>query len=332
MSATPPTANPLTPYPLSLRERGWCPPLLLAPLPVRYDFSPMSRPDSVVEERTRRVRGVLLAVLLANLAVVAVKFLVGFGIGSLAVVGDAVHSSVDAINNLFGLAVVRFASKGPDAEHPYGHAKFESLGALLIVVFLSLSVFELLRGAWERLREGAPALVIAPVQVALLLFTLLINLWVVWYETRAGRRMKSAILLADAAHTRVDVLITLAVLGGLWLTQLGYAAADPVLAIVVAFLVVRVGWEIVGHSLPTLVDGAAVDEPSIKKIAETVAGVRSAYGIRSRTAAALSFAEVTIAVDGGQNVTDAHEIADAVEDKLRDDLGFNHVQVHVEPC
>ncbi|HMU62622.1 MAG TPA: cation diffusion facilitator family transporter [Gemmatimonadales bacterium] len=292
----------------------------------------MPRPDPAVEERTRLVRRVLLGVLLANLAVVVVKFLVGFGIGSLAVVGDAVHSSVDAINNLFGLAVVRFASKGPDAEHPYGHAKFESLGALLIVVFLSLSVFELLRGAWDRLVGGAPALVISSLQVILLLFTLLINLWVVWYETRAGRRLKSPILLADASHTRVDVFITIAVLGGLYLTHLGYPIADPILAIVVAFLVVRVGWEIVGHSLPTLVDGAAVDEPSIRTAAEEVPGVRSAYAIRSRTAAALSFAEVTIAVDGAQNVTAAHAIADAVEDKLRDELGFNHVQVHVEPC
>jgi len=292
----------------------------------------MPRPDPAVVERTRLVRRVLLGVLVANLAVVVVKFLVGFGIGSLAVVGDAVHSSVDAINNLFGLAVVRFASKGPDAEHPYGHAKFESLGALLIVVFLSLSVFELLRGAWDRLVGGAPALVISSLQVILLLFTLLVNLWVVWYETRAGRRLKSPILLADASHTRVDVFITLAVLGGLYLTHLGYPIADPILAIVVALLVVRVGWEIVGHSLPTLVDGAAVDEPSIRAAAEAVAGVRSAYAIRSRTAAALSFAEVTIAVDGAQNVAAAHEIADAVEDKLRDELGFYHVQVHVEPC
>ncbi len=292
----------------------------------------MPRTDPAVEERTRLVRRVLLGVLIANLAVVAVKFGVGFGIGSLAVVGDAVHSSVDAINNVFGLAVVRFASKGPDAEHPYGHAKFESLGALLIVVFLSLSVFELLRGAWARLVEGAPALVISPTQVILLLLTLLINLWVVWFETRAGRRLNSPILLADASHTKVDVFITIAVLGGLWLTHLGYPMADPILAIVVAFLVVRVGWEIVGHSLPTLVDGAAVDEPLIRVAAEHVEGVRSAYAIRSRTAAALTFAEVTIAVDGSQNVTAAHEIADAVEDKLRDELGFNHVQVHVEPC
>ncbi len=292
----------------------------------------MPRPDPAVEERTRQVRGVLLAVLLANLAVVVVKFGVGLGIGSLAVVGDAVHSSVDAINNLFGLAVVRFASKGPDAEHPYGHAKFESLGALLIVVFLSLSVFELLRGAWARLWEGAPALAITPLQVALLAFTLLVNVWVVVYETRAGRRLNSAILIADAAHTRVDVFITLAVLGGLWLTQLGYPMADPILAIVVAFLVIRVGWEIVSHSLPTLVDGAAVDEAAIRKEAEGVTGVRSAYAIRSRTAAALSFAEVTIAVDGQENVAAAHRIADDVEQRLRDSLGLYHVQVHVEPC
>jgi cation diffusion facilitator family transporter len=292
----------------------------------------MPRPDPAVEERTRLVRRVLLGVLLANLAVVVVKFLVGFGIGSLAVVGDAVHSSVDAINNLFGLAVVRFASKGPDAEHPYGHAKFESLGALLIVVFLSLSVFELLRGAWARLVEGAPSLRISTEQVLLLLFTLLINLWVVWYETRAGKRLRSPILLADASHTRVDVFITITVLGGLYLTHLGYPMADPILAIIVVFLVIRVGWEIVGHSLPTLVDGAAVDAPSIRIAAEAVEGVRSAYAIRSRTAAALSFAEVTIAVDGSQNVMTAHAIADAVEEKLRGDLGFYHVQVHVEPC
>jgi cation diffusion facilitator family transporter len=288
--------------------------------------------DSALADRTRQVRGVLLGILLANLAVVIVKFAVGLSIGSLAVVGDAIHSSVDAINNVFGLAVVRFASKGPDAEHPYGHAKFESLGALLIVVFLSLSVFELLRGAWERLAHGAPALTVTPVQVGLLALTLLINLWVVWFETRAGRRLNSAILLADAAHTRVDVFITLAVLGGLGLTHFGYPAADPVLAIVVAFLVVRVGWEIVGHSLPTLVDGAAVDEGTIRHEAEEVDGVRSAYAIRSRTAAALSFAEVTIAVDGEQNVATAHRIADAVEARLRDRLGFYQVQVHVEPC
>lgn len=282
--------------------------------------------------RTAAVRRVLVGILIANIAVVAVKFVVGLGIGSLAVVGDAVHSSVDAINNIFGLAVVRVASKGPDADHPYGHAKFETLGALLVVVFLSVSVFELLRGAWQRLSGGAPPLHVTAFEAVLLGATLAINIWVVWFETRAGRRLRSEILLADAAHTRVDVVITLAVISGLGLASLGYLTADPILAIVVSLLIVRVGWEIVGRSLPTLVDAAAVDAAVIRREAEQVEGVRSAYGIRSRTASALRFAELTIAVDSLQNVAEAHRIADAVEARLSHVLSIDHVQVHVEPC
>ncbi|HET9294922.1 MAG TPA: cation diffusion facilitator family transporter [Gemmatimonadales bacterium] len=282
--------------------------------------------------RTAAVRRVLVGILIANIAVVIMKFVVGLGIGSLAVVGDAVHSSVDAINNVFGLAVVRVASKEPDADHPYGHAKFETLGALLIVVFLSVSVFELLRGAWQRLTAGAPPLHVTRLEAALLVLTLAINIWVVWFETRAGRRLRSEILLADAAHTRVDVFITLAVMSGLGLTSLGYLAADPILAIVVSLLIVRVGWEIVGRSLPTLVDAAAVDASVIRREAELVAGVRSAYAIRSRTASAMRFAELTIAVDSRQNVAEAHRIADAVEERLSQELSLDHVQVHVEPC
>lgn len=282
--------------------------------------------------RTAAVRRVLVGILIANIAVVAVKFVVGLGIGSLAVVGDAVHSSVDAISNIFGLAVVRVASKGPDADHPYGHAKFETLGALLVVVFLSVSVFELLRGAWQRLSGGAPPLHVTGFEAVLLGVTLAINIWVVWFETRAGRRLRSEILLADAAHTRVDVVITLAVISGLGLTSLGYLTADPILAIVVSLLIVRVGWEIVGRSLPTLVDAAAVDAAVIRREAEQVEGVRSAYGIRSRTASAMRFAELTIAVDSLQNVAEAHRIADAVEARLSHELSIDHVQVHVEPC
>ena len=90
--------------------------------------------------------------------VVAVKFVIGARIRSLAVVGDAIHSSVDSLNNVIGLAVMRVVAKGPDDDHPYGHAKFESLGALLIVVFLSVTLFELLKGAVGRLTQPAAAL------------------------------------------------------------------------------------------------------------------------------------------------------------------------------
>ena len=154
--------------------------------------------------------------------VVVVKFVVALDTNALAVFGDALQSSVDAVNNLFGLAVVRLASKAPDEDHPYGHAKFETLGALLIALLLSLSIFELVRGAIARLFIGAPPLNISSGNLALLVFTLAVNVAVVWFETRAGRRLQSDLLLADALHTRTDVFITLGVLTGLALARAGW--------------------------------------------------------------------------------------------------------------
>ncbi|MEA2723306.1 MAG: hypothetical protein QOH59_1077, partial [Gemmatimonadales bacterium] len=137
-------------------------------------------------DKSSRVRRVLGGILLANIVVVIVKFAVGFDTNSLAVFGDALQSSVDAVNNLFALFVVRVASKAPDEDHPYGHAKFETLGALLIALLLALSIFELVRGAIARLVTGVPLVNVSNMALALLVFSLAVNIGVVWFETRAG--------------------------------------------------------------------------------------------------------------------------------------------------
>jgi cation diffusion facilitator family transporter len=283
-------------------------------------------------EKSSRVRRVLGGILVANLVVVAVKLAVGLDTNSLAVFGDALQSSVDAANNVFAIFVVRVASKAPDEDHPYGHAKFETLGALLIALLLALSIFELVRGAVARLMSGAPPLNVSGVALSLLIFTLAVNIGVVWLETRAGRRLQSDLLLADALHTRTDVFITMGVLAGLALARAGLAWADPTFALMVAVLVGRAGYQILRRSIPSLVDERAFDQSTIQREAEGVAGVVSAYAIRSRLAGDRRFAELTISVDGGSNVTSAHHIADQVEDRLRDHLKLDEVTVHVEPC
>lgn len=288
--------------------------------------------DSPSQLRERAVRRVLASLLVANLAVVAIKALIGFATGSLSVLGDAVHSSVDGINNILGLAVVRFAAKGPDDDHPYGHAKFETLGALAIVVFLSVSIFELVRDSIARLLHGGAPIEVRTLDLALLALTLLTNVWVAWYEERRGKELSSDLLLADAAHTKADVFITIAVMAGLLMTRAGHGWADPALALVVAALVARIGWKVVLSALPTLVDQAAADSREIERVATKVDGVRTAYAIRSRSTGHQRFAELTIAVPGQVSVSSAHEVTDAVEAALRRDLGFHEVVVHVEPC
>jgi cation diffusion facilitator family transporter len=275
---------------------------------------------------------VLGGILVANLVVVVIKFTVGIDTNSLAVFGDALQSSVDAASNIFGIFVVRVASKAPDEDHPYGHSKFETLGALLIALFLALSIFELVRGAVARLMSGAPPLNVSSTALGLLVFTLLVNIGVVWFETRAGRRLKSDLLLADALHTRTDVFITVGVLGGLALARGGLAWADPALGLIVAVLVGRAGYQILRRAIPSLVDERAFDQTTIQREAEGVDGVVSAYAIRSRLAGDRRFAELTIAVDGGADVASAHRIADQVEGRLRDSLQLDEVTVHVEPC
>jgi cation diffusion facilitator family transporter len=283
-------------------------------------------------EKSSGVRRVLGGILVANIVVVVVKFIVGLDTNSLAVFGDALQSSVDAASNLFGIFVVRVASKAPDEDHPYGHAKFETLGALLIALLLALSIFELVRGALARLMSGAPSLNVSSLALGLLGFTLVVNIGVVWFETRAGRRLRSDLLLADALHTRTDVFITLGVLGGLALARAGLAWADPALALIVAVLVGRAGYQILRRAIPSLVDERAFDWTTIQREAEGVDGVVSAYAIRSRHAGDRRFAELTIAVDGRADVASAHRIADKVEDRLRDSLHLDEVTVHVEPC
>jgi len=189
-------------------------------------------------ERTAQIKRVLLGLLLANLAVVVAKFGIWLSSGSLAVLGDGVHSAVDAMNNVLALAVMVIASKQPDEDHPYGHSKFETLGALAIVVFLAVSGFELVKGSVKRLVLGAEPLEIGGLELAILIGTLAVNVVVALYESRRGRDLNSDLLLADASHTKADVGITLAVITGVLLSRAGLGFADPIVALIVAGAIV----------------------------------------------------------------------------------------------
>lgn len=291
----------------------------------------MAEPGS---SRSDAVRRVLWGILLANLAVVGAKLVVGVAAGSLAVLGDAIHSTADAMNNILALVIVRAAAKPPDEDHPYGHGKFETLGTLAIVGFMSITCFELVRDAIGRLLVSRTPPLLSDVQLAVLLATLALNVFVAWYEHRRGEQLQSDLLLADAAHTRVDVFITIGVVAGMLIARRGWWWVDPIIALAIAGLIVRIGIRIFRHALPVLVDERATPTATIQSLAESVDGVRGAYRIRSRggSRSQVRYAEVTIAVDGSANVADAHIIADRVEALLKRDLTLTEVTVHVEPC
>jgi cation diffusion facilitator family transporter len=285
-----------------------------------------------LDDRRGAVRRVLWLVLFANLAVIAAKLLVGWRSGSIAILGDAAHSGTDALNNVVGLLAVRLAAAPPDEDHPYGHGKFETLGAFAVVAFLSVTCFELLLGSLRRLLGDAGPPTIDSLVFQVLLSAMVVNVAVAWGEARYARKLESEMLSADARHTAADVMVTVAVLGGMVLVRGGWSDADAWLGIVVALLIAYSGIQILRHTIPVLVDQRAFDADRIRVFVRRLPGVLDATEIRSRGRRGEAFAELTIRVDADSSLRDAHEIADEVERRLGDEGGFYGVVVHVEPA
>ena len=279
------------------------------------------------------MRHTLLLVLVLNALVAIVKVVVGLHTGALTVLGAALESGLDMFNNVIGISLVSLAARAPDEDHPYGHDKFETLGALGIVGFLSISCFELLREGIEALVTRRVPHHVSPSDVAIIVATLGVNVFVVAYERRQGRRLNSAFLLADAAHTGSDILVTLLALASLVLARTGWSWLDAVLAIAVALIIAWSGFRILRESIPILVDERAVEARRLRDIVLAVPDIHDVRSVRSRsTASGQLFAEVTIAVSGGTSVDEAHRLADAVEEAIEREFGTSEVTVHVEPA
>ncbi len=292
----------------------------------------------MLQDNRSKVQQVLLLTLGLNLVVMLIKVVVGTITGSLSLLADALHSVTDSANNILGLVTNHFASPKPDREHPYGHQKFDALGALGVAVFLGIACFEILSGAVERLFKGGRPVEVSPKELWILLIVLGINIFVAYYERAAGKYYGSAVLVADAKHTMSDVWITIMVIGGLigiwqgkvWnLPQLQYL--DVILAFPVALLVFKSGWTVLKENLPWLVDQMVIAPETIREIVMSVPGVINCHDIASRGMIGRQvFIEMHMVVEAG-DVETAHRITEAVEIELENRFSPARILIHIEP-
>ncbi|NJM71437.1 MAG: cation transporter [Scytonema sp. RU_4_4] len=285
----------------------------------------------MVQDNRATVRKVLMITLVLNIFVMALKAVVGNLTGSLSLLADALHSVTDSANNILGLIASRFSSPRPDREHPYGHLKFEAVGALGISAFLGIACFEILQGAIERIINGGKPVTISPPELWLLLIVLGVNIFVAFYERGVGRRVKSPILIADAKHTMSDIWVTISVIAGLIGVWLGFQWLDLVLAFPVALLVFWSGWTVLKENLPWLVDRMAIAPEVIHAIALGVPGVVNCHEIASRGVLGRQvFIEMHLIVDA-PDVETAHRITEEVEKRLEERFNPVRILIHLEP-
>jgi cation diffusion facilitator family transporter len=287
----------------------------------------MIHPDHNAKSRVAAIS------IFASTGMAAAKFVVGIAIGSLALISEALHSSVDVVATVITWLVVRVSDRPADHEHHYGHGKFESLSALGVIAMLYVLAGGILVESYSRLREGAPPPTISAIPFIVLLIDIAVNFWRARALHRTARDTKSQALAADALHFASDVLGSIAVMVGLALSGLGYAWGDAAAAIAVAVVISSLGLRLARSTVETLLDRApeGASEKAIAAI-RAVPGVVDVERLRMRMVGSTHFIDAIVKVPRTYPIDRVEDIKrkaqDAVSKVLDDaDLTFTAVPV-----
>lgn len=291
-------------------------------------------PELSAIARAIAVRRVILWTLALNLLVATAKIAYGFYANALAIRADGFHSLTDSSNNLVGLVGVWIAVRPPDAEHPYGHQKFEIMAAGAVGLSLLAMAYDVASSAIARLTSESASLPrIDAGAFAVLLGTLAINVFVASWEHKKGRELESSFLQSDAVHTRSDVMVTLGVLLAVLFVRLGYPALDLVAAFAVAAFIAAAGIGVLRKNLGYLADTALIDPKQIEACVLEVGGVASTHKIRTRGTPARVYVDLHIQIAPHLRVVEAHRVTHAVIDAIRARFPqVVDVLVHTEPA
>lgn len=210
-----------------------------------------------------QVRWVLSVVLVLNLVTAVSKTVWGYWTHSISMQADGFHSFLDAASNVVGLIGVWVASRPPDETHPYGHRKFETFASFCISVFLFLGCFEILKSSYGRFQDAVTPEV-TPTSFAIMAATIVINLAISRWEKKKGVLLKSEVLIADSFHTKSDVFASLSVIVSLFAGWAGYPIIDPVVGLIIAAVIGKVGGQILMESSKVLTDYSRIGPQAIQ--------------------------------------------------------------------
>ena len=282
-------------------------------------------------DNTHDVRRVLWIVLVLNALVASAKLAMGLATGAVSMIADGFHSSLDASSNVIGLVGLRLAAQPPDADHPYGHRRFETLATLGIGGLMLVAAWEILQTMIDRLLHGGAPNVV-PLSFAVMIGTMALNLGVTLYERRRGRALRSDILLADASHTASDFLVSASVLVSLVVISLGYPWVDPLVALIIVLIIARMGLRIIRQTSDTLADRQIIDPQAVVALLEDVPGLEETSRVRSRGPADAIYMDIDTRIKPAVTTDHASAIAKTIKERVRNAYpDVAEVQVHFAP-
>ncbi|MEC4676814.1 MAG: cation diffusion facilitator family transporter [Nitrospirota bacterium] len=282
-------------------------------------------------DNSGQVKRVLVLTLILNSLVAAAKISFGYFTQSISITSDGFHSMFDGVSNIIGLIGIWIASHPPDKEHPYGHRKFETLFTIAISFMIFVTSFQILKKVFFSFETGHKT-VVTTASFMVMLITMGVNIFVAKYEAGKGRELKSDFLLADAAHTKSDIMASIAVIAGLILIKAGFKAADSIAGLVIAVFIAKIGYNILKNATNTLVDTVCLNTFIIESLVLNVNGVRGCNNIRTRGSENSIYLDMRVLVAPDMTTQEAHDISEHIEQMIRKEFpSVVDVIVHIEP-
>jgi cation diffusion facilitator family transporter len=273
--------------------------------------------------------------ILSNFTLISVKLVAGMVTGSVSLLAEAIHSLMDLAAAVIAFFSVRIADKPADEMHPFGHGKAENISGAVEGALIFIAAAIIIREAIKRLIGGA-SLEMLDIGIGIMAASIVINVLVSRYLLRVARKTDSLALEADAYHLTTDVITMAGVLAGLIIVRLtGLMILDPIVAIIVALLIVKAAFDITRKSFGGLMDRRLPEEEEniIKSTINEHSGqLVNFHGLLTRKSGSDRYIELHMVMPGDMSVQEAHEICDHLEQDIAQKLPQAKVTIHIEPC
>lgn len=286
---------------------------------------------SVRDKKTAAILSVI-----SNFSLIVLKVIVGIISGSISIISEAIHSGSDLLASLITFFSISEATKPADEEHQFGHGKYEDLASFIEGSLIILAGLYIIYQSIKKILLPMNIHIDADLGIAVMFISIIVNIFVSAYLFKTAKKTSSSALYADGEHLRTDIYSSLAVFIGLFLVKYtGQAIFDPLIAIVVASIILVAGYKICAKSQQSLLDTSLSEEENekIKEIVERYMqnGIILLKQLKTRKAGLIKNIEITLVVRKTMHISTSHEICDKIEAEIDSELKNTDISIHLEP-
>lgn len=271
----------------------------------------------------------------SNTTLIILKIVAGILSGSVSIISEAIHSSMDLVASIIAFFAVRFAAKPADEDHPYGHGKIENVSGVIEGLLIFGAAFLIIMEAVKKLIEPNPSIEISFIAIGVMLFSAAANTIVSKALYKVAKDEDSIALEADALHLKTDVYTSLGVSAGLILIKLtGIAILDPIVAILVACLIVKESWVLCRNAFNPLLDKKLSDAEEAR-IVEVMNKYKNEildyHRLRTRKSGNIKLVDFHMTVNEEFTVKESHALCEKIENDLEEIIKNTSISIHIEP-